>query len=287
MARPKKPRAGGEGEGEASREPPAPSTGPESATSGPASADEVPTAETQVPSAAAGRPGRLPEPADPPLAGGAVAFAPPSSDELAQTREGEGVARALLMDAGQALIAEQGFTAVTVESISRAAQLTPDVFHAHFGGKEALLRALGDRFAEQMNTATDASTRSGIWKGALVADVVEIAVRTVLDVVHERRGLVRAFLSEGARDPVLVEGLRRIGAHLTSRLGAVIAECRDADAYPDRDRLLGFSLFVSAAMVHQVILVGESWSGIPFTREQLTDETTKAVAAYLASRRKA
>jgi hypothetical protein len=80
------------------------------------------------------------------------------------------------------------------------------VFHAHFPGKGAL--------------------RS--WTNSRVQDVVEIAVRTILDVVDERQGLVRAFLAHGATD---------------------------------RD-----------------------WAGIGFTREELTDELTTAISAYLAAR---
>jgi len=126
--------------------------------------------------------------------------AAPAVDELAETREGHVVSLVALLDAGEAAIVERGFARTTIEDVATRAGVSVDVFHAHFPGKGALLRALNDRFVDQMLAAVDASTRTGSWSTSRVRDVVEIAVRTILDVVDERQGLVRAFLAHGATD---------------------------------------------------------------------------------------
>jgi AcrR family transcriptional regulator len=107
------------------------------------------------------------------------------------------------MDAGEALIGEKGFVRATVDEISQRAGVTSDVFYGHFAGKGALLRALNERFCDQAMTVTDQATKSGIWTNATARDVVEVAVRSILDVVIDRQGLVRAVLAHGTTDPAL------------------------------------------------------------------------------------
>ena len=214
----------------------------------------------------------------------AVTRAAPAFDELAATREGDVVSLVQLLDAGEAVIVARGFARTTVEDVAQKAGVSVDVFHAHFAGKGALLRALNDRFVEQMIDAVDATTLTGSWSTARVRDVVEIAVRTILDVVHERQGLVRAFLAHGATDRALAAGLRKIGSHMTSRLVNVMKGCMDAKASPASERTVGFSLLVAAALAHHSILVGDDWSGVAFTRDELTEELTRSITGYIAGR---
>ena len=188
-------------------------------------------------------------------------------------------ARRALLVAGEAAIAEHGFAAVTGRAVEERAKLGPGVFEEHFATTADLLRALSQAFAEQMLVVTEQSTRSGIWKGAPARDVVEVAVRSILDVVLERAGLVRAFLGQSASDPSLAADLRRAGTHLSSRLVAVMAECSGAPARPSR--AIAFSLLVAAALAHHTILVGDDWSGVTFSKEQLAEETSRLVCAYL------
>jgi AcrR family transcriptional regulator len=211
--------------------------------------------------------------------------AAPVVDELAVTREGHVVTLIELLDAGEAVIVERGFSRTTVEDVAQRAGVSVDVFHAHFASKGALLRALNDRFVDQMLAAVDASTATGSWSTSRVHDVVDIAVRTILDVVEERGGLVRAFLAHGATDRSLAEGLRKIGAHMTSKLVAALASCTDAQESPGTPRTVGFSLLLSVALAHHCVLVGEEWAGVGLTREELTEELTTAISAYLAVRR--
>jgi len=205
-------------------------------------------------------------------------------EELTETRQGHAVSLAVLLDAGEAEIEKRGFARTTIEDVARRAGVSVDVFHAHFPGKGALLRALNDRFVDQMIAATDDSTRTGSWSTSRARDVVEIAVRTILDVVQDRQGLVRAFLAHGATDRALAAGLHKIGSHMTTRIVSALKSCKDAGTSPADARAVGFSLLLSVSLAHHCILVGEEWAGVDFTREQLTDELTMAISSYLAGR---
>lgn len=187
--------------------------------------------------------------------------------------------RRLLLTAGEAVITEKGFARSSVEDVSARAGLEPSVFYAHFAGMGALLRALSEQFVLQMQTATESSTKSGIWTGAPARDVIEVAVRTIIDVVVDRRGLIRAFLSHGATDEALMIDLRKIGSHMAQRLVAVLAECTNVPTRPSR--AVAFSLLVGVALAHHWILVGDEWSGVSFSKEQLAEEASQAICAYL------
>jgi AcrR family transcriptional regulator len=187
--------------------------------------------------------------------------------------------RRSLLVAGEAVIGQRGFARTTVEDVAVRANLDPPVFYSHFQGMGALLRALSANFVEQTTNAIDQATRSGIWKGAPARDLIEIAVRSTMDVVIDRQGLVRALLAHGTTDNALSADLRKIGTHLANRLVTAINECTNRPARPGRS--IAFSLLASAAIAHHYILVGDEWSGISFNKEQLIDETATAICAYL------
>src|SRR5262249_35315275 len=93
-------------------------------------------------------------------------------DDLAQTAARPTGNYLAILPAGASVIAEKGFARATIEEIAGTAGVTPDIFYAHFQGKGALLRALNERFVEQMIGAIDSATRSGSWTNSYSADVV-------------------------------------------------------------------------------------------------------------------
>jgi AcrR family transcriptional regulator len=146
-------------------------------------------------------------------------------DELAKTREAAGAPRLALLDAGTSVITDIGFARATVEAISERAGVATDVFYAHFQGKGALLRALSDRFVEQMIASIDEETKPGLWKGASAREFMYVAVKSVIETVLNRQGLVRALLAHGTTDVSLAAGLRKIGIYLVDRMMQSFPEC--------------------------------------------------------------
>jgi AcrR family transcriptional regulator len=205
--------------------------------------------------------------------------------DLAQTIEAPAIApRVLILDAGDALIAKHGYADLSEEAIAKAASCSIDVFHAHFADKTALLRALNLRFCEESIALTNEATKSGIWDRAAPRDVIEVAVRSILDVVLSRAALVRAVLSSG--DLAMLDAFRRVGANITAQINRVLNETQvPADQKPT-PKDVGFAFLLAVGLAHHAIMVGTEWSGLEFDREELYERAAHAAAAYLESRLK-
>lgn len=203
-------------------------------------------------------------------------------DDLAETREAPAaLPRLTLLAAGEAVIRQKGFARTTVEDIAARAGVSTDVFHAHFSGKGALLRALCDRWVEQMSTVTTDATRSGIWATSSAAEVVDVAARSAIDAIYDHAPIVRAVLVHGATDPSLTASLRKIGTLLTRRVVKVIKESRRKGDARVEERHVAFCLLTAIALAHHAILVGADSTGVPFDKDELASEASKAIAAYL------
>jgi len=187
--------------------------------------------------------------------------------------------RRAIVKAAKTLIKERGFARLTAADVVAKAKVSDVTFRAEFPDMDALLKQLSLLFAEQMIATTEASTRQGIWKDTAARDVVEVAVRSIVDVVIEEGYLVREILAASAREPAFAKDLERIGRHLASRIVVVMSECKNVPVRPARS--LAFSLLLTVSLAHHHVLVGDDWSGVSFTKEQLTEEAIRAVCAYL------
>ena len=128
------------------------------------------------------------------------------------------VRREEIMDAAERLFLAQGVAATTVDDVAAGADVAKGTVYLHFASRQALLAALGERFAERHLARIKAaiSTRSEQdWAGKLAA-WAEASVAFYLDSIelhdmlfHEARAPTR----EGLVDNLVID-------HLTSLLSA-------------------------------------------------------------------
>lgn len=129
------------------------------------------------------------------------------------------VRRRELLDAGEALVLRKGIAGTSIDDIVAAADVAKGTFYLYFAGKEALLEALRERFADRFGAciATARAKRDPAdWSGQLAA-WLEGGVRGYLDQVelhdvlfHTPDFLPRQRRVDGHMEPVrgLVELLR-------------------------------------------------------------------------------
>ena len=203
-------------------------------------------------------------------------------DPLEETTEAPAaLPRLSLLAAGEAAIAEKGFARATVEDIAARAGVSVDVFYAHFSGKGALLRAMCDRWVQQMTTVTNDATRSGIWDTASPSEMIDVAARSAIDAIYDHAPLVRAVLAHGATDASLAAYLKKIGTLLTRRVTKIIKETKAKTQKHIGEREVAFCLLTAIALAHHAILVGADSTGHPFSRDEVATEASRAIAAYL------
>lgn len=151
--------------------------------------------------------------------------------------------REYLLQAAGGLVRDGGWTALSMQALAAAAEVSRQLVYAHFGSAEELSVATLTYLFERAYVATAAVVRSG----ARPADVLAAAYDLFLDLPAEEQRALRALASEecGGRD-----GLGRARSRLRNRV---------ADLWlPYVRRLTGLDTPDATALVWMMITA--SWS---------------------------
>ncbi len=143
-----------------------------------------------------------------------------------------------LMNAAQRLFLKHGVGPVTIEQITRAADVAKGTFYLYFSSKEDVLAALSDRFAVDLLAKTNAEVRkqpNSDWKKKLSA-WVQACANGYLDSIE-----LHDILFYGSR-PATREGL--VDNIVIDRLAALLQEGISAKAWQiDDSRFTAVFLF--------------------------------------------
>jgi AcrR family transcriptional regulator len=189
--------------------------------------------------------------------------------------------REQLMDAGFALLGEQGASAVTVRGVTRAARLSERYFYESFADRDALLLAVHDRVAEQARdaiTAAVAAVADSAPPGSDARSNPEAAAIAGLsaftDFLEEdpRRG--RVLLLESFANEALVrhgiELLPSFAALLVEQIGASFEGPDEVDATLSAVALVG-------ALAH--LYLGWIDGTLAISRERLVRHAVRLIVA--------
>jgi AcrR family transcriptional regulator len=130
-------------------------------------------------------------------------------------------ARTRLLDAAEAIVAESGVPALTLEAAARRAGVSKGGLLYHFPGKEKLLRALMARLAVEMEANFDM-----VWglTAPGPARTTRAVVRWTFDSPPETEArhmrVAAALLAAHHHDPALLDPLRQVHAGIRARLEA-------------------------------------------------------------------
>lgn len=134
--------------------------------------------------------------------------------------------RQTILDAAERLFAEQGYEAVSMERIGRAAGLSRGAPGYFFGSKEALYRAVLQRLFETTEQLVEETHRqlAHLPDGDMDA-TLEVVVENLLEFLYERPAYLTLVQREALRRSGVMEGTR---VHLTLlRMALTIAERLD------------------------------------------------------------
>jgi len=100
-----------------------------------------------------------------------------------------------LLDAAEAVLAKDGLEGASVAEIARRAGSSVGAFYARFHDKEGLLCYLFERFVEQAEATAVAALDPARWDGVPMREALETMLRFLVDVLHQKRGLLGAMLT--------------------------------------------------------------------------------------------
>jgi AcrR family transcriptional regulator len=189
-----------------------------------------------------------------------------------------------LLDAAEALLSAGGPEAATVPAIAARGRVAVGSVYRRFPDKDAVLRAVYERFFERSRGVNREMLSGGRWAGLPLPELVAALVRGMVRGYVQHRAMLAALLRYADTHPD--ERFRRHAEALreeTFRLVATLLLARRGDiAHPDPERAIEFSL-LTIGLVLKGLMLGGDWPGSRITPERVTRELTRMTLAYLGA----
>ncbi len=189
----------------------------------------------------------------------------------------------MLLDAGFALLEEEGPEALTITAVSARAGVASGTVYRRFGDKEGLLAGLQAEFTagfrEEFGRRMSAPTRSG---DVSPQAVIDVAVRALADTFRAHEKLLRVFVLLGMRD----ERMAETGARASYEGGALFRDLlwphRAEFTASESERAIDVThRLVYAACMHRVLHGANMESPTALGWDELTEELSRTAALYL------
>ncbi|MFD7306656.1 TetR/AcrR family transcriptional regulator [Promicromonospora sp. NPDC059942] len=128
--------------------------------------------------------------------------------------------RAAILDAAEALFAQDGYARVTIGRIAQEAGVSPNTVYVAFGTKLGLVRGLTERASGEDSIQ---ETLAAIAASDDADEIVDLTVGSTGDVVHRHSRLMTVLIANASADPEIgatFEGTERL---LRERFGLITA----------------------------------------------------------------
>lgn len=200
-----------------------------------------------------------------------------------QSRSQESLER--ILDAAEEIITEKGFEQATVAEIARRANSSVGAFYGRFREKEDLFRCLLDRFCEEALATAAEVLRPERWSGHSVRQILAETVPFLVAVCCQKRGLMRAFIVQGTKDPEFARRFVPLRISMADHLRAVLLaeehqhEVRHPD--PEFAILLGLKMLL-CTLDMMTLYESVAWGDMAPGQEKFSNELSRVVYSYLA-----
>ncbi|WP_307864666.1 TetR/AcrR family transcriptional regulator [Allobranchiibius sp. CTAmp26] len=176
--------------------------------------------------------------------------------------------RAQLLEAAQAVFADSGYHAASMDEIAIRASVSKPVLYQHFPGKLDLYLALIDRHTNEVPRLVQEALAATHDNATRVA----AAMSAFFEFVERDDGAFRlVFESDLIDEPAVRQRVRQMDGACAASIAAVIAE--DTDLTPQQAQMLGVSLVGMAQVVARDWLHQE-----PATRMSRTEAERLVIA---------
>lgn len=162
-----------------------------------------------------------------------------------------------LLDVAEALIEEKGLADTSIPDIVARAGSSVGGFYARFKDKNELLRALEERFFQDISARVDALADDERWAGVTLGEIVEACAAELVAIARERRNLIAAFLHRATHDEQWRAEALRFRASLHQRMARTFLGRRVEMGHPDPELAVELGFQFAFGLMFQTVLVGE------------------------------
>jgi len=163
-----------------------------------------------------------------------------------------------LLAAAEALLEHGGLDAATVPAIAETAGVSVGVVYRRFPGKDALLRAVYERFFSVYGEQNRARLQSVALLDLPLHTVARAIVVGMTEGYRQRRGLLRALIRYARThpDPEFRAAAQRMNRETLRAVVYLLIRHREQIAHPEPERAIELGLLAVAATL-QIILLEE------------------------------
>jgi len=189
-----------------------------------------------------------------------------------------------LLDAAEALIRERGPAGLSVPEVVRRARSSTGSFYARFRDKNALLRAVEERFFANLEALLDSLLDEDRWRDVPTPALVAVCVREMLRGVEAHAELLRAFAFRSAQQPGFEAEVQRFRERMVHGFRRLLLSRRDEMGHPDPELAIDMALEAAFAFMQSRILSGGRplVAGPPIDDARLERELVRHFLAYVA-----
>jgi AcrR family transcriptional regulator len=187
-----------------------------------------------------------------------------------------------LLAAAEALLEHGGLDAATVPAIAETAGVSVGVVYRRFPGKDALLRAVYERFFSIYGEQNRARLQSIGMLDLPLHTVARAIVVGMTEGYRQRRGLLRALIRYARThpDPEFRAAARNMNHETVRAVVYLLIRHRERIAHPEPEKAIELGLLAVAATLQTILLEEETLYAIE-EPEHLEEEMVRLFFGYL------
>lgn len=188
---------------------------------------------------------------------------------------------AKMLDAAEAIFAEGGDNALTVEAVVKRSQTSVGNFYGRFGDRDGLLQAMHERFLLRLGGAAHVAVAAAGNEKTL-GGAIEVFISHLFTAAHEYRNSARFFVLHRSADPNLRAQGIRANAVFAGIFTTLVLSHREeiTHAHPEIVTDVAWRM-VYAALAQQMMFDEQEVSGVKITQPALAREISHCLGTYL------
>jgi AcrR family transcriptional regulator len=188
-----------------------------------------------------------------------------------------------LLDAAESVLREHGLEGATVPAIAGRAGVAVGSLYRRYPDKDAVLRAVFERYSDRNRASNAATLSSDHWKGLDAYRIVTNLVASLVESYFGQKRLLAALVQYTEAHPdAKFRRQAEASRHEAFRaIQKLLLERKRDIGHPDPERAIEFSLMLTGAALKEFVL-RERYS---IDADQLTRELIDVVTRYLKIRR--